>query len=362
MKLTKYLRKILLYINCAFALLLSMAYISVYIDPSKLAFPALFGLAYPYLLIVNLGFLFFWAIRKNRYIFISLVVILIGWKHIGSNIKISFGNEEKETGQKISVLSYNIHMEELAYHYNKNSEKKEILDFIINENPDFICFQDYYVRYGRPIIIPHRIDERYPLKNSYIIRGSVATNYGLAILSKYPLIAKGEIHFENTSNFCLYADFRIGTEIVRIYNVHLQSIQFATYDYEIIDSLARLDNQNRLKQAKGISSKLMRAFEKRAGQVKVLTSHIKRSPYKTIVCGDFNDTPVSYTYKCLTDFLEDAYRQKGSGFGNTFIGKAPSFRIDYIFHDESMKTLKYTKPKIKASDHFPVNAVISLND
>ena len=55
-----------------------------------------------------------------------------------------------------------------------------------------------------------------------------------------------------------------------------------------------------------ILRKLKRAFLKRASQVEIIQEYVRRSPYPVILCGDFNDTPVSYTMGTLTNELKDA--------------------------------------------------------
>ena len=360
MKLKRFIVNILFYINLGVAFLLILSYLSIYINPSKFWMPAFLGLAYPYLLIVNLAFLVFWIIRKKKYLFISLIVILIGWKHIGSNVRLPISLKETKSTKGITLISYNVRGVELNNSNHGQHNKKIITDFVQEKNPDFLCMQDYLIRYRRPIIVPEVFQEKYKFENSVIIRASFNNNYGLSILSKYPLISKGEIHFKYSNNFCIYGDYKIGPDTIRIYNAHLQSIKLNNYDLSIMDDLTKLDHNNKIGRAYRILSKIKKAFEKRAVQVEELMDHVINSPYRTIVCGDFNDTPVSYTYQHMTKTLKDSYTEKGIGFGKTYVGKAPSYRIDYIFHDSEFTTLYYEKYKIDASDHLPIMAKIML--
>jgi endonuclease/exonuclease/phosphatase family metal-dependent hydrolase len=95
--------------------------------------------------------------------------------------------------------------------------------------------------------------------------------------------------------------------------------------------------------------------------VDILSAHIRQSPYPTIVCGDFNDTPVSYTYHKMRGKLVDAFIESGSGIGNTYLGNFPSFRIDYIFHSKSFRSCCFRTDRINMSDHYPVMCTLSLN-
>jgi endonuclease/exonuclease/phosphatase family metal-dependent hydrolase len=52
--------------------------------------------------------------------------------------------------------------------------------------------------------------------------------------------------------------------------------------------------------------------------------------------------------------LVDGFKECGSdGWMYTFRGKK-KVRIDYIFHDESLKGLTYNREDLSYSDHYPV--------
>ncbi|MBP7497961.1 MAG: endonuclease/exonuclease/phosphatase family protein, partial [Bacteroidales bacterium] len=113
--------------------------------------------------------------------------------------------------------------------------------------------------------------------------------------------------------------------------------------------------------SRNIISRLKRAYIKRAAQVDIVNKHIAKCTYPVIVCGDFNDTPLSYSYKSIikSKKLKDSYIEAGNGFSQTYAGTAfPSFRIDYILHSSVFKTLNYSRDKIYFSDHYPVRVEI----
>jgi endonuclease/exonuclease/phosphatase family metal-dependent hydrolase len=100
------------------------------------------------------------------------------------------------------------------------------------------------------------------------------------------------------------------------------------------------------------------AFIFRAKQARTVAEHIKKCPYPIIVCGDFNDTPLSYTYQILSEQLNDAFSEAGFGISNTYNGFLPLFRIDYVLHSERFKAISYQSEKVAMSDHFPVVAIL----
>jgi endonuclease/exonuclease/phosphatase family metal-dependent hydrolase len=86
---------------------------------------------------------------------------------------------------------------------------------------------------------------------------------------------------------------------------------------------------------------------------------MSQSPYPVIAAGDFNDTPLSYTYSILSNKMRDVFYERGKGIGTTYSGKIPFLRIDYILTDLCFTPLKFSIIKKKYSDHYPIAALVS---
>ena len=90
-----------------------------------------------------------------------------------------------------------------------------------------------------------------------------------------------------------------------------------------------------------------------------MKAHSLESPHPVVICGDFNDTPVSYTYATISDELVDTFRDSGGlGIGSTYLGAFPSFRIDYIFHSKNLASSDYHRYEEGISDHNAISALI----
>ena len=79
----------------------------------------------------------------------------------------------------------------------------------------------------------------------------------------------------------------------------------------------------------------------RAMQADTIADIIAASPYPVIVCGDFNDTPISYTYRRVSRKLKDAFREVGRGYSYTYRGFFDMLRIDYVLFDKRFTALGY---------------------
>ena len=173
-------------------------------------------------------------------------------------------------------------------------------------------------------------------------------------MTRYPIVNMGEIRFDESRNMTIYTDVIINNDTVRIFNVHLQSYQIDPNKYSIIDSLG-VNQQQDLKEVREMSYKFKKAFQMRAGQVREIKKYIDESPFDVIVCGDFNDTPVSFAYQKIKGDLTDAFVNSGKGLGRTYIGKLPSFRIDNIFHDKNFESYNFQTYDFRLSDHLPIS-------
>ena len=366
-------RRLMFKLNLIAIVFILFSYSASFISPQKIWWLALFGLGYGIMLSVNLFFVFFWLILKDRKIWFSLVVILIGMSKILSIFEFHFlsGDPEKKSENSIfplKVMSYNVRLFDL-YNWTHNLETREkIFQFLAKESPDIVCFQEYYSTESRD----QNFNNNDTLKKitsanfshieySLTLRGK--DHWGIATFSKYPIIHKQAVHFEQQGgNMFIYSDVVLGKDTLRVYNTHLESIRFNMKDYKFIENLGSGIEQDEMDRSVSIVMRLKRAFILRAKQVELLHAHILQSPYPVILCGDFNDTPSSYTYSIIAKRLKDSFRESGAGLGKTYAGAFPSFRIDYIFHDEQLKSSGYRTHHEKLSDHYPVSCWINKND
>jgi len=357
--------KLLKYLNYTFVGALLLAYLSVYISPERIWVLAFFGLAYPFLLIVNFIFVIFWIYKKRKTFLVPLIAIILGWTYLSSYIQIPL-KKQKENSEisktKFNVLSFNVRLFDLYNWEEGDNTSDGIFDYINTNEFDFICFQEFFTKDKGELTrrtILKKLNRKYATHIDYSFEGD-NKNYGIATYSKFPIINRGVINFSNSSNSSIFTDVRINDDTVRIFNNHLQSIRFNESNYSFITNSKDLNDDEKIKELKDISFRLRDAFIKRASQAQILSNHVKKSPYPVILCGDFNDVPVSYTYRKMKGELKDSFKEAGKGIGNTYMGKFPSFRIDYIFHSEDIKCLKFEIPDVYLSDHFPVTSEFVL--
>jgi endonuclease/exonuclease/phosphatase family metal-dependent hydrolase len=276
-------------------------------------------------------------------------------------VQISFP-ETKSHAKQLKVTSYNCMLFDL-YNWTKNKENRnKILTNLAEINPDILCLQEFYT--SEELNDYNNIDTLKRILNTRYFHGEYTTtmrkydHWGIATFSKYPIINQGKLMFDTKSNnICIYTDVLINKDTLRIYNLHLQSISFSKGDNKFLeDFISENDTKDEVANGKNILRRLKRAFLKRTKQVEMIAMHIKTCKYKIILCGDFNDTGASYTYEKLSKNLQDAFIEKGLGFGRTYAGKWPQFRIDYILHSYGLKCSAYKRSSETFTDHYPITA------
>lgn len=346
---------------------LILAYISPYFHPKTFWILPFFGLAYPIILIFTFIFLFFWTIARSKWALITLGVILIGGKLHFRMIAVGSNPEQIPTADSsLHIMSYNVRLFDLYNWKDENSftTRDSIFHFIERENPDVICFQEFYHQ-DKPtqFVTRDHLIKTLKIKDyheRYSHRLSSRQNFGIAMLSKYPMVSKGAVVFENpennNDNYCIYADIVKNKDTIRVYNVHLQSIKFENGEYAAFSEAT--NTEERKSAIKRILDKLRIAFPERAEQANTVIEHMKTSPYPVVICGDFNDTPMSYTYNQFYSHLKDSYRECCKGIGSTYAGKIPAGRIDYIFHSPELNSYNFKIQNEIYSDHKAVSCFV----
>jgi endonuclease/exonuclease/phosphatase family metal-dependent hydrolase len=368
--LKHFFNRVFFYFNILAGIALLLSYCSTFISPAKIWILAFFGLAYPYILLVNIVFMIIWIIRFKKEFLISFIAILLGLNHLNAIIPLRLGKTNtkgfiKENPLQIKVLSYNVRLFNIYEWLSDPGTNQNILNFIRSEHPDIICLQEYYTS-SKKDFRPERIKKFFSeTPYSYIhysFKNGNNSGYGIATYSRYPIIKQGTINFPKTTNEAIFTDIVIGGDTVRIYNNHLQSVQLQRRNYNFLDTLRLRYDEEQIKEIKDISLRLKTAYIKRSAQVDAISTHIKTSAFPVIVCGDFNDTPVSYSYRKMRRGLKDAFISSGQGTGSTYQGIFPYFRIDYIFHDKHFKPLLFEKVESHLSDHYPILCIFELLD
>ena len=305
----------------------------------------------PILIAANIVLILYWIIRR-KWLFLAIPVLTVACciPYIGTYYQFSLENPQKNTQNGLKIASYNVAMFKRE---TSGFMAQDILAEMRRQKVDILCMQEYNEISG-----DQKNSESY---KEYFPYQQVGRS-DMVIFSRYPITGSKTILFEETNNSAMWADVNVNGKEFRVFNVHLETTG-------INGTLHRASKTMFQQHQEVDKSRLMNAILGnytlglmfRSGQAITIANEKRESDKPTILCGDFNDVPYSFVYNTVKGDMVDGFKECGAGWMYTYRGmKNKPVRIDYIFHDESIKGLAYYKTDLTYSDHFPVFMKIAL--
>ncbi len=347
MKNLSWFNKLMFLLNIVLTVSTFIAYILPFLAPKVFPILSVLTLFMPLFFIFNGLFFVYWAVQFKKRMILSGLVLLMGITFINKFYKFST-KDYPEADKDFSVMSYNVRLFNVFKWLDRDDVPEHILAFINDKNPDIVCIQEFSNSANLDLKV---------YRHRYIFMGGNKIKTGQAIFSKFPIIDQGNIAFPNSNNNVVFADIKKGKDIIRVYNMHLQSIKISPDVNEINENI---DAINQGKSQK-LFNRISIAFKQQQQQAEIIKEHKKDCPYPIIICGDLNNSAFSYVYRNIKGKLKDAFEEAGKGFGPTYKFRYYPARIDYIFADDNMTVKKFESfPEFENSDHYPIMAKLSM--
>lgn len=348
MKNLSWFNKLMFFLNIVLTVSTFVAYLLPFLAPKLFPFLSVFTLFMPLFFILNGLFFLYWGFQFKKRMIISGLVLLMGITFFNKFYKFS-AKEYPENEKDFTVMSYNVRLLNVFKWLERDDVPQNILTFINEKNPDILCIQEF----SNSAHIDLKV-----YSHKYVLMEGNQIKTAQAIFSKFPIIYQGNIVFPNSNNNVVFVDIKKGKDIIRVYNMHLQSIK-------ISPDVSELDEKNIDAIDQGKSQKLFNriseAFKQQQQQAEIIKEHKKDCPYPIIICGDMNNSAFSYVYRNIKGALKDSFEEAGVGFGATYKFRYYPARIDYIFADDTMKVKKFESfPDFENSDHYPIMARLSM--
>lgn len=353
--------------NVVVVVLLLITMLASVVSPAIFVIPAFTSLLLPVIILLNVFFVFFWIIARKWYFLISLLLLIFAGNQVRAVIPLHLGKTiENHDQHAFKVLSYNTMMFGMLKKHTVESPNK-VIEQILLTNADIICLQEFGVspKSTGEYLTQKDIDKifkSYPYKHIVYNSEDNWRKSGIATFSKYPIVNKRNLSVGKEYGMSLYSDIKIGNDTIRMFNNHLESNRLTESDRHLPIELKDSFNSQKLSWiTRLLSRKLFLAYKIRARQADRVAEQIKLSPYKVLVCGDFNDVPGSYTYTKIKGKMDDAFAETGLGLGWTYNLSIYKFRIDFMFYQpEHFKSDELEIDKVKYSDHYPIHVKYSI--
>ena len=303
----------------------------------------------PLLIIANFLMLIYWLVRRRWLLsLIPIVTIACCIPYSGTIYQLSFDKPQENAEKGLKIASYNVAM------FGRETSgfmAQDILAEMRRQKVDVLCIQEYNEISG-----DKKNSESYKDYFPYMQVG----REDMVIFSRYPIKAHKKMLFDETNNSAMWADIDVKGKDIRVFNIHLET----TGINRTLHSAGKMMVQNREvdtnKLLNAIWGNYTLGMMFRSGQAITIANEKRESEKPVILCGDFNDVPYSFVYNTVLGDMVDGFKECGAGWMYTYRSKHKPVRIDYIFHDESLKGISYYKTEMTYSDHYPIFMKIAL--
>ncbi len=332
---------------------MALSVINAYINPQHFIWTTMFGLAFWEILIYNVLILFFLLMLKSRKAWISVIALIVAIPGFGKSYSMG---KKVEADNSIRIMSYNVHQfKHVDGETDRESFANQVINMVREQNPDILCCQEfdgYIPKKTRPKCI-ELFAEGAGFQYVYYNR---KINYGgNVVFSKYPIAKVSEdsgFGKENTYGVMVSVDAGEKGQF-HVANVHLLSYMITDSEIEVLTNTSERQNLDTI--GKTVLHKLSYAFQKRSEELKDVLEGMPPIEGPIIVCGDFNEPPLSYNYRQMQKAgFVDTFTKVGRGIKPTYAGKLPLLRIDYVWANDGVTPLNFKRYRYKASDHYPI--------
>lgn len=339
-----------------FATYTLLIYIMILWIPLKGWVAGFMMMSFPVVVLIHLVSIPIWFMVERKRALLPLVMFALAGIFLSRTYSFGHKADAQELQKSFSVMNYNVHSFERNEDLKNPDVRQKVRDmkrWVASSEADILCMSEYFSDRGRLFNINKALDSSGYVHSAFYSRNEEehhTHSWGLAVLSKYPILAQKDTIFE-AQNGMLQADIKIKGDTVRIIAVHLYSMTLK------LSTLVRQKQMDGVKkEGKNTFTRMRNGFVRRSAEMGALESWINASPYPVIVCGDFNEIPYGYVYSKMRDLLRNGFEEKGEGFGFTF-NRLPYFiRIDHQFYnDDKLQIQDFTTfNQVDYSDHYPV--------
>lgn len=356
------MKTLLRLVSISLLILLLMSVSAAVIPPSKSLAIALSGLGFLVFWILNSVVLIFLLIFKIRWLRLIVFLILLATTPLMLRYYSLRLNGDK-SNLTYSIFDFNAFGLRKPVGKSDLSDNQDIINDFINDSKfTLACFQEFPMKGSKHAKFYEKLHNGLNLNYKCLSEYSAdekSTQRILVTASAFPIV-KSNLIYCNSKPFALVTDIQFPEGIVRVFNIHLQSVKF-TKERKLLIINKNYHLKAIIEQFSGTIMKLKTAFNLREKESRILSDSIKASPFPVIVAGDFNDTPASYAYHTISSGLKDASSGTANGLKRTYKFSTMPLNIDYILHDKDISSSGYKQISLVVSDHYAISTKFSFD-
>ena len=313
------------------------------------------GMALPFMLIANMVFLLFWLIFKWSRAWLPIVGFVLAY--IPIHIYMPLNVAASPPDDALKLVSYNVCSYGGNYKYENGFEK--VRDYLHDEEADIVCLQEDNDTWRRYAFIEYE-KKGFAYNDTIVLCRDELRFNCLGMHTRFPILRRERIAYETTSNNGSAAWWlKVGGDTLIVVNNHFESCHLNLEDRKQYRQLLKgqIAKDSVRTESQLLMVKLAEANAMRSKQIETVCNYVDQyiGRYPVVVCGDFNDNPISYSRHMMADRLRDCFVETGRGVGLSYNQKAFSFRIDHVFCSSDIEPYQcFVDAKMDASDHYPI--------
>ncbi len=309
------------------------------------------GMTFPLFLLANLAFLLFWVLFKFRMVIIPIAGYLLAYVPITIYMPLNMRRTPPEGALKL--LSYNVCEYGGNYKYEQGFEA--IRDYLFQQDADIVCLQEDVDTWRRYCF--QHYEKKYPYNDTLMFDSNRYLN-GVGIHTRFPILRRERITYRSTCNGSVAWYLQVGSDTLLVINNHFEGTHLSSADRVRYKNILKgeVKGDTMRQESKRLVVTLAESSTKRSPQIEAVCRYVEaHRQYPILLCGDFNDNPISYSRHRIARELTDCFVSTGRGLGLSYNQKGFPFRIDHIFCTSSITPYNCKIDReIDASDHYPI--------
>lgn len=337
-------------------LMLATGYID-HLHPDSVPLLCCAGMIFPFFVLANLIFIPIWVVFSWKRLLIPVIGYALAYPPIRVFMPLH-GHGEPPEGA-LRVVSYNVCTFGGNYKYEHAFDT--IFTYLKAQQADIVCLQeDQHAPFSD-------YERYYPYNDTTLVSVARTNGYNcIGMHTRFPILKKERIDYPSKTNGSVAYFLLIDGDTVVVVNNHLESSHLNKNDRNRYEEMLKggMERDTVTAETAVLISKLSEAMKVRAGQADSVACYVERHrQYPIILCGDFNDTPLSYTRRRIASMLSDCYVATGRGPGLSYNRRGFNFRIDHIMCSDHFTPYECEiDSKMDASDHYPLLCWLKMRE
>jgi len=335
------------------AILMLLAAYSDRVNPESYPLIGCAGMVFPLFIFANLLFIPIWIAVKWHRLWIPLTAIVLAYAPIRTYFPINFQTADSVSDSCLRIVSYNVCG--FGGNWKYDHAVDTIASYLRKTDADIVCLQEDHGGKGGSGF--DKMKELYAYNDTVHLNNTTTYN-AMGIHTRFPIIRRERIAYESACNGSMAYYLQVGTDTLIVINNHLESTHLSENERKRYKEVLKgeVEQDEAEAEVKTIIGKLIDGMTIRAAQAQTVADYIKtHSQYPIILCGDFNDTPISYARHTISENLTDCFVAAGCGLGLSYNRKGFNFRIDHVMCSSDFEPAYcFIDSEMDASDHYPV--------